>query len=94
MRLVLSEDAGATLVEREQFTAFAVEVRGTVDLDAFGVLPADNGEVLVPAGWVESLASDAGADWVSAFRDMLRASEPYGWYDSQTGLVRAHIATR
>jgi hypothetical protein len=94
MRLVLSGEEGATLVERDQFKAFAVELHGAVDLDAFGVLPADNGEVLVPAGWVESLASDAGAEWVSAFREMLRASEPYGWYDSRSGLIRAHIAPR
>jgi len=93
MKLVLSEEGGASLVERDRLNAFSVEVQGAADLKAFGVLPADNGEVLVPADWVESLASE-GADWVSAFRDMLRASEPHGWYDSRSGLIRAHIAPR
>lgn len=88
--------AGVTLVDRDNFGAFAVEVVGEVDLaGALGGIGETDGEHVyldVPA--VKGLAGDgATAEWVADFDKMIEFARSKGWVD-EAGRVRAHVERR
>jgi hypothetical protein len=94
---ILVARSGVTLVDGENFRAFAVVVEGD-DVDLGGALngvgAVDGEHVWLDPVAVKRLAGDgAGPEWVGQFDGMIEFARSKGWVD-QAGRVRAHIERR
>lgn len=95
MIAAVSLNGPATLDEQDDFKGLKV----TLDpadtlaraLEVLGAVEADEADhVWIPAGALRALAARS-ADWDAAFAAMLAKVEPFGWYDSAAGRVKAHV---
>jgi hypothetical protein len=93
VRLVLAA-GGVTLLEAEKLDGLVVEAPAGRRLSPVGTpVTGEREEVDVPAGRVRELARGLGLPhrWFEDFEAMLAQVAPFGWYDAERDLVRAHV---
>ena len=90
--------SGPVLLERDDFTALKVAADAGTSLGdaarALGARAVEAEHLWIPAEHFRRLAAGADAAWHASFRAMLDKVEPYGWYDSETRTVKAHLELR
>lgn len=95
MIVVIAPAGPARLAEQNDFKGLKVTLtsgdtveRALALLGAVEAVEADH--IWIPADALRALATRS-ADWDAAFAAMLAKVEPYGWYDSVTARVKAHV---
>ena len=95
MIVTIALNGPASLDEQDNFKGLKVTLAaGDTAARALGLLGAVEADeadhVWIPAAALRALATGS-PDWDAAFDAMLAKVEPYGWYESATARVKAHI---
>ena len=95
MIVVIALNGTASLAEQDNFKGLKVTLAAGAAaeraLGLLGAVDADEADhVWIPADALRDLATRS-ADWDAALDTMLAKVEPYGWYDSATARVKAHV---
>lgn len=89
-----SPGSGLTLVEPDDFMAFKLRLRNTIERRPAlaGILFVDDKEVLIDVETVTRLPGAPGTEaWAAAFSRMIDHAASKGWVDVASNAVRAHV---
>lgn len=86
---------GLQLLEPHAFNSFKIVLIGVAGDEVpliDGVMFSDPANALVRQALVSDLAGSlADPEWQAAYARMIDAARRFGWIDSETGAIRAHV---
>ena len=102
MYVLIAEDGSLSLEDADEFKSFSVvempdapqQGKASAALSQIAE-KADEDHYWIDADKVIQISSKSDdAEWVNGFWEMLNKVEPYGYYDTHTQRVKAHVEIR